>query len=195
MKVVNLRPSGSSSPYGVKVRFSGAGADIVPSSVTPGTGTVVFTLSSAGLQTGTYSLQVVNPLAQASNSLSFNVTPGAPTLSSLTPTTAPLQDAEVVITLTGTNFATPDASDNGGSTVHISAAALGVTDYPIASSNLPVAQLTLPYARVLSSTSIAVHLLTLDAVPGSYDVAVWNPGSANPPQKSNTLAGAFTVTP
>jgi hypothetical protein len=196
MRAANLRPSGGASPYGIRVRFNGA--YVTPSSVTPATGTVVASIGTVGLQTGTYTLQVTNPNGAAdSNPLSFNVTPGMPTLTpgGVSPITAPIQDAEVVITLTGTNFATPDAGDNGGSTVHISAPSLGVTDYAIASSGKPVAQLTLPYARVLSATSIAVHLDTRDAIAGSYDVAVWNPGSLNPPQKSNTLSGAFTVTP
>jgi hypothetical protein len=41
---------------------------------------------------------------------------------------------------------------------------------------------------------MTVHLDTRGAVPGTYDLEVWNPGSLNPPQKSNTLPGAFTIT-
>ncbi len=60
-----------------------------------------------------------------------------------------------------------------------------MTDYAIASSTSRW-PLTLPYARVLSLHHITVHLDTREAIPGTYSVAVWNPGSLNPPQKCPT---------
>jgi MYXO-CTERM domain-containing protein len=192
LTVANLRPPIS----GVRVIFSGAAGQLTPTGSASPLGV---TLSTVGLDTGTYTLQVLNPLGAApSNSLSFNVTPGVPTLAGVAPTSAHLQDAPVLVTLTGTNFAKPDASDNGGSSVHISSAALGVTDFPIYSTNKVegsgAGQVLPPYARVQSATQLVLHLDTRVALPGAYDVAVWNPGGLTPPQKSNTLAGAFTIT-
>jgi hypothetical protein len=192
LTVGNLRPPTSA----VRVVFSGAAGQITP---TVSGNTLSFTLSTAGLDTGNYTLQVANPSgAPLSNSLSFNVTPGLPGLTSLTPASAHLQDAPVIVTLTGTNFAKPDASDNGGSSVHISSTLLGITDFPIYSTNKVegsgAGQVLPPYARVLSATQLVLHLDTRVAVPGTYDVAVWSPGGATPPQKSNKLAGAFTIT-
>jgi hypothetical protein len=173
----NLRP-----PLGsVRVRFDGQ--DLVPTGTTATT--VTASLNLAGKNTGTYALQVVNPGASPSNALSFNVTPGPPTLSSVSPGSAPRQDTPVTVTLTGTNFAKPDAGGTGGSAVHISAPELGVTDYTV-----PAARTT-----VMSPTQILVSLDTRIGVPGEYDIAVWNPGGPTPPQKSNVLADAFEILP
>jgi hypothetical protein len=194
MTVANLRPLASGSPsFGVTVKFSGASAALTPSLVS-GT-TVQATVNTTGLQTGTYTLQVTNPNGAAdSNSLAFNVTPGVPTVSSVSPTSAPMQDAEVLVTITGTNFSRPDLSGNGGSTVHASSTTLGITDWAIASFRDCTVAHPLPWACVTSATQVQVHLDTRAGVPGAYDLAVWNPGGPTPPQKSNTLTGAFTIT-
>jgi len=186
LTVGNLRP-----PYDqVRVTLSDGTTPItlVPSPVPSGSPptSVQISIPLAGKSTGTYTLAVVNPNGAApSNTISFNVTPGVPTLASVSPTSAPQQDARVPVTLTGTNFAAPDASGAGGSVVHIACPALGVTDQPI-----PTADTT-----VVSSTQIRVMLDTRSGVPATYDVAVWNPGGPTPPQKSNVLPGAFTITP
>jgi hypothetical protein len=200
--VGNIRP-----PYAaVRVLFSRA--DLVPPFarlVTPTSAnptTVIAPLALAGLDAGTFQVQVVNPCGAAactltgaaltpgstaaSNGIAFNVTPGAPTLASIAPTSAARSDTPAVITLTGTNFARPPvAGGTGGSTVHISAPALGITDYA-----LPVAATT-----VASPTQIQVQLDTRTGVPGKYDVTVWNPGGPTPPQKSNVLLQAFEILP
>jgi hypothetical protein len=184
LTVGNLRP-----PYAdVRVRFAeGATADtLVPSPVPSGSPptTVQVSLPVSGRNTGTYTLSVVNPNGAApSNTISFNVTPGAPTLTRVAPASAPRQDAPVLVVVEGSNFAKPDAGGAGGSTVHISSAALEIADLA-----LPATATT-----VVSPTRIEVRLDTRTGVPGSYDVSVWNPG--NPPQKSAALPGAFTIQP
>jgi hypothetical protein len=183
LTVGNLRPPLDA----VRVQFVAPGAapeTVVPTSAA-GT-TVAVSLDLRSRDTGTYTLAVVNPSGAApSNTISFNVTPGVPVVSSLSRASAPRQDAPVEVILTGQNFAKPDASGNGGSVVHISSVALGLADMAIPTSA----------TTVVSPTQIRVMLDTRTGVPGTYDVAVWNPGGETPPQKSNVLAGAFTITP
>jgi hypothetical protein len=178
LTVGNLRP-----PLG-SVRVLFGGQTLTPSPVPSGT-TVNVTLNLAGKDTGGYSLQVLNPSASPSNALSFNVTPGAPTLSTVNPTSAARSDTPVTVTLTGVNFARPDAGGTGGSSVHISATDLGVADYTVPSAD----------TTVVSPTQIQVRLDTRNGVPGAYDVSVWNPGGPTPPQKSNVLNDAFNILP
>jgi hypothetical protein len=124
-----------------------------------------------------------------SNALSFNVTPGEPHLTGLSPPGAPMQETPVTVTISGSNFARPDSTDNGGSVVHIFNAT--VTDYPIRSLHNCTAALA-PCALVVDAGHITAYVDTRAAVPATYSVQVWNPGSANPPQKSpETLS--FTV--
>ncbi len=201
MAVANLRGAAGVSPFAIAVEFSG-GTPVTSVSVSrqTGNGTVTATISAAGLATGTYTLKVKNPGAVSSNALSFNVTPGLPHLTSLTcsapspacasPTSAPMQDAPVPVNIVGSNFAKPDAADNGGSAVHIFSAT--VTDYRIPALHNCTAALA-PCALVVDAGHITAYVDTRAAVPGTYSVQVWNPGSANPPQKSpETLS--FTVT-
>jgi len=195
------------SPYAaVRVLFSRS--DLSPAFaqlVTPTSAnatTVIAPFSLVGLDTGTYVAQVVNPCGSVactltgtsltpgstspSNGVGINVTPGPPTVSMVSPTSAARGDTAVAITLTGTNFARPPvAGGTGGSTVHIAAPALGINDYAI-----PVSATT-----VTNPTQIVVQLDTRTGVPGKYDVSVWNPGGATPPQKSNVLSQAFEILP
>ncbi len=199
-EVANLRP-----PYAdVRVIFRGPGgfSRVLDPSPDPTAATSPLTVSSlslADLDTGTYAFTVLNgwvappgtARATESNALSFNVTPGVPTLSTVSPSSYPLSSPTplVTVTLTGNNFAKPDASGNGGSIVHILAPALGIPDYAI-----PAADTT-----VVSRTQIRVQLDVRDGLPGAYDVEVWNPSlpTTTPPapQRSNTLAGGFTIAP
>jgi hypothetical protein len=143
---------------------------------------VTVSVATSGLDTGSWLLRVKNPGAAPSNPLSYNVTPGAPTLASVSPGSAPQGDAPVTVTLTGANFAKPDAAGNAGSVVHIASPELGVVDHVI-----PTADTT-----VVDAQTIRIRLDTRSAVPGfPYDVSVWNAGG---PQKSNVLENAFTVT-
>jgi hypothetical protein len=94
----------------------------------------------------------------------------------------------VKIKLAGTNFAKPPvAGGTGGTTVHISApdAVPPLLDYAI-----PVGA-----TRVNSAAEIEVEFDTRTALPGKYDVQIWNPGGPTPPQRSNTLPDAFEILP
>jgi hypothetical protein len=193
LTVGNLRPPAG----GVRVRFKppdpAPAEDLAPDTTTATTITV--TLNLVGRETGGCSLQVLNPGgASPSNALSFNVTPGPPTLASVactsippcsTATSTPRSDTPATVVLTGTNFAKPDSGGTGGSSVHISAPDLGVTDFTVPSAATTVA----------SPTQIVIQLDTRNGVSGAYDVAVWNPGGPTPPQKSNVLQDGFQILP
>jgi hypothetical protein len=193
-QVANLRP-----PYpGVKVMFRGPGGferELDPADPTTATSPLVVTgpsLSLAGLETGTYAFTVRNPSgATESNALSFSVTPGLPTLASVSPTSHSYASANpvVTVTLTGTNFAKPDANGNGGSVVHIASPENGIADFAV-----PAARTT-----VVSRTELRVSLDVRDGLPGAYDLSVWNPSLPTSvpatPQKSNVLADGFTIAP
>jgi hypothetical protein len=130
-------------------------------------------LSLSGWDAGTFSVAVVNAGAQPSNSLGFTATPGTPTLASVSPSACVMQSATpVALTLTGTNFAKPDASGNGGSTVHASSAA--VADY------------TVPGVTVVNPTKITVDFDSSAAIPDTYALQIWNPGPTI--LKSGTIA-------
>ncbi|HEU4383892.1 MAG TPA: IPT/TIG domain-containing protein [Anaeromyxobacteraceae bacterium] len=122
-------------------------------------------LSLAGWDAGTYAVTVVNPGAAGSNALGFTVTPGAPTLAAPASPACVLQSATpTTVTLTGTNFAKPDAGGNGGSTVHASSAA--IPDYVV------------PGVTVTSTTTLTVSFDSSAAIPDNYTLQVWNPGPA-----------------
>jgi hypothetical protein len=176
----------------IRVLLQGPGLatprSIVPTSFAPAAPalptTLVVPLDLSGLETGTYALSVVNPGAAASNAVSYSVTPGPPTVSGVTPACLVQQDPVPpllgsVVTITGTNFAAPDATGAAVSQVMITSAALGGSFVPLPAS----ARVT-----VKSATELEVLLDTRDAVvdpsTGSslYGVAVWNPPG---PQKSN----------
>jgi hypothetical protein len=180
-EAVSLALSGSNILPGAVAWISGNG--LAPTQLST---TVVSTssahvtgLSLAHWATGNYVVSLVNPGAAASNTVGFTVFAGPPTLTSLAPSSAAL-GAPVTATLTGENFAQPDAQGLGGSTVHARCVACGVLD-----STVP--------ATVLSPTQLSVVFDTSTAPPGTYEVSVWNPGGTPPPQKSGTLT--FTVTP
>jgi MYXO-CTERM domain-containing protein len=145
-------------------------------------------LSLAGRDTGLYQIVAANAGSGASNTLSFSITPGPPTIvGSPSPASAKQSSTPTPVTLTGTNFAKPDASGNGGSQVVAWNTALGIT-----------APIVLPSAsvQVVDYDTIIVTLDTLSVVASAtnpYTIQVWNPGGATPPQKSNTTT--FTVTP
>jgi hypothetical protein len=195
LTVSNLRPPQA----GVRVRFyDPAGAtSLEPTPLSfPAADKVVVSLPLAGLETKVYALSVVNPNgALPSAPYNFTVFPGAPTLGSVactsvtgappgctSATSARLQATPVPVRVLGTNFARADAAGNNGSQLRISSAALGVVDFLV-----PLAAVT-----VTSATQLDVQLDTLLAVPGTYDVQVWNQGGA---LESNTLVGAFTILP
>jgi hypothetical protein len=192
MAVANLRGTGASSPYGVQVEFSGAASPVTDPTVSTrtGNGTVVANIDTTGLLTGTYTLKVKNPSALSSNALAFNVTPGVPHLTGLSPLSAPMQDQPITIAVTGNNFAKPDSSDQGGSSVHIFSAT--VTDFRIPSLH-DCSATKAPCVRVDDATHMTAYVDTRMAPPGAYSVQLWNPGSANPPQKSPEIL-TFTIT-
>ncbi|HET8538876.1 MAG TPA: hypothetical protein VFL83_03275 [Anaeromyxobacter sp.] len=110
-------PSGACAT-GAAVLFQGNGVNrtLTPTAWTPPTSASA-SLALAGLDTGVYSLAIQNPGAAASNAVSFTVTPGPPSIASVTPASVTRQDAPVDVTLTGTNFAKPDANGNAASQV------------------------------------------------------------------------------
>jgi hypothetical protein len=173
-------------------------------------------LSFANKDTGTYAFKVRNPNgATDSNALSFTVTPGMPTVTSVCrlvgsacatsgANEAVQQSAPVPVRITGTNFAKPDASGNASMVMVTSSILPGWPTFcpaPGAPSPFVPAPGTV---EVKSPTEIVVQLDTLSAValPGgtTYYVAVWNPGGSAPPylQKSNGCAqpaAAFRILP
>ncbi len=143
----------------------------IPSSTWTPPNAATAALDLSGLDTGVYSLALQNAGATASNAVSFSVTPGPPSVTSISPTSVVRQDAPVTVTITGTNFAKPDANGNAASQVMVSADG-GTNWAPLTGSTVTIA----------SSTSIQIALDSRTAVPGTYNVAVWNPPG---PQKSN----------
>ena len=152
--------------------------------------------TGASLDTGVYALVVLNTGAAASNALSFSVTPGLPTLTSVSPASSPQQDAPVTVTLTGTNYAKPDSSGGGASIVMVSGYDMTATP----PNNFTNGFIAVPgTVTVVSSTQIQVQLDTRGGIPGTYFVAVWNPGTppfagGTPPQKSNCPSLTCTAT-
>ena len=88
----------------------------------PNGATVTLNLAGAGggLDTGVYSLALINTGATASNQVSFSVTPGLPTVATVSPASVSQGAAPpVTVTLAGTNFAKPDANGNAASQVMV----------------------------------------------------------------------------
>jgi MYXO-CTERM domain-containing protein len=196
--VANLRPL-----YGdVRVVFSAQPNALLPTSGTASPFTA--SLDLQGLDAGLHTLQVKNPDGAAlSNPVNFTVTPGPPTLLSVSPASVAQQLTRVPVAITGANFAKPDASGSGGSVVHVfanctpvivSGTFTGCT--PTGTPYIPDQALPPAYntVTVTSSTRIDVLFDTSSAIPATYSLWVWNPGGS-PWQLSNTLLNAFTVTP
>ncbi|HZY04518.1 MAG TPA: IPT/TIG domain-containing protein, partial [Anaeromyxobacteraceae bacterium] len=137
-----------------------------------GTTLTVSGLSLSGWDAGTYAVAVVNAGAQPSNSLGFTATPGTPALLSASPACVNQGPTPTAVTLTGTNFAKPDAGGNGGSAAH--AASASVPDYVV------------PGVTVVSPTTITVSFDSSAAIPDSYTLQIWNPGPTI--LKSGTIA-------
>jgi MYXO-CTERM domain-containing protein len=204
LNVANLR-TGT-----VTVRFSATGTDLPATAVNA---TAVTTqLDLRGLEAGPYTLQVVNPNgALPSNPANFTVTPGPPTLTSLTPSSAAQQNAPVPVTIIGTNFAKPDSGGFNGSTIHVFAnctpvivtlpgppVTTQVTGCTYSGSGTYIPDQVLGptnLVTVTSSTRIDVQLDTTSAVPATYSLWIWNPGGSPAPQRSIPLLNAFTITP
>jgi MYXO-CTERM domain-containing protein len=223
LTATNLRPlpSGDLPAKGIRALFNtgGASVTIAPTGVNitsapSGTGTVTISVDTRALDTGNYTLQLANPDGAAriggatpSNALSFNVTPGVPTVSGLcligpsgcAPNPqVPRQDDPVYFKLTGTNFAKPDASGVGGSSVHVSAPSINLEDYaiPAATPAACASAATQPVgtACILSPTEIRVKFDTRTGIPGAlYSVAVWNPGGTGGQKSVPPLPDALKI--
>jgi hypothetical protein len=208
LNVPNLRPPAS----GVTVIFSAQPG--VPLATAAVNATAITTqLDLRNLAGGPYTLQVKNPNGAAlSNPVNFTVTPGLPTLTGVTPASAAQQVALVPVTVNGTNFAKPDVSGANGSVIHLFANCTPVVvDLPGPPPTtqvtgctcdgtfpcIPDRALDLTYNQmtVTSSTRIDLLIDTTAALPTTYSLWVWNPGGSPPPQRSNQLLDAFTVTP
>jgi hypothetical protein len=183
----------------------------------PSAGATSFTtggFSLSGLKAGVYAFTVDNPNATKSNPLTFTVTPGPPTLTSVclkgTSCTsqvslATLASPTINLALTGTNFAAPDQNGNG-STVWV--AADFMTGYPAAdpcnatTGGTSLQELTAANGAtitVVSPTEMDVSFDTRNAIAGTtYYVEVYNPSGASVPLKSGcgvsvTSLPSFTI--
>ncbi len=215
LTVSNVNPP-SGTLAGVTVVFSGKPTPaLVPTA--PQAGQLAVAVPLDGLATGVYTLAVVNPGAAPSNAVNFTVSPGVPRLDpgvtcvtpgascvAGTPPSAPQQSAKVPIRLRGANFARPDAAGNNGTSVHVFAGCTPVVNAQNqvtctcpGGTALCVPDHVIPSADVAVDTAsqLTVQLDTTAAVPGTYSVWVWNPGGSPSPQRSNTLPGAFRITP
>jgi len=142
-----------------------------PTSVTLPT-TASVDLDLRGLDTGTYLLAVQNPGAAVSNQVSFSVTPGQPSVTSLAVNGGAASaaacvvqgDTPATIAINGANFARPDALGNGGSQVMFTADG-GTTWSPVPAT-----------FTVTSSSLITATFDTRNAPAGqTYPIQVWNP--------------------
>jgi hypothetical protein len=173
----NLRPS--------LAGFAGAGGR-----VTFGTNQLVPSVAGTNLQVsvdlslfdaGPVSVAVVNPgPAAPSNPFTFTITPGLPTVATVSPASVNQATTTVVpVTISGTGFAKPDLAGNNGSQVHA---------YSAATNDIDLAARGIGAVNVVDPRTIVVTLSTTAALPGTYNISVWNPGGtvANPFQKSNS---------
>ena len=168
LTATNLDPGGTPTVHlaSPSLTCQGGAAPPCNRNLTPavsGNTLTVAGLSLTGWDAGTFAVTVVNAGAQPSNALGFTATPGMPALASVSPSACVMQSATPApLTLTGTNFAKPDAGGNGGSTVHASSAT--VLDYVV------------PGIAVVNATTITVSFDSSAAVPGNYALQIWNPG-------------------
>jgi hypothetical protein len=181
---------------GAKVHLAGGGRDRdLPATVTPPTATAPVDLT--GWDTGTYAVTVVNPGASPSNALGVSVTPGTPGLTGICTGTSGCTPAAsacavqglaiVQVFLAGANFAKPDLSGNGESTVHAASSSCRT-----APATCPVPDFVIPASAVTVTDPqhLAIDFDTTTAVPDAYDITVWNPG---PSGVVKSPAVAFTV--
>jgi hypothetical protein len=154
----------------VKVNLTGPSTPAAPvvTAVTPTS--VTATLDLRNLATGVYQLAVVNANADSSNSVSFSVTPGPPTLTSLMPACVVQSDTPATIALAGANF----AEDTSGK-------AITEVMYSPDGTNWYAPQSTL---NVTSPTAASVTFDTRNAYvdptahSSTYSVQVWNPSTS-----------------
>ena len=117
----------------------------------------------AGKDTGTYTLAVQNPGAQPSNQISFTILPGLPSITTLSPACVVQGENVANVTVTGQNFALPDAQGNALTTVRYSTD--NATFYAIPAT-----------VTVNSATQLTIQFDTRNAVVNTtYYVQVWNP--------------------
>ncbi len=158
-------PAGSATPTTRSVAVASATAT-----------TVTAALNLGSLETGAYGLSLTNPGAAVSNEVSFSVLPGAPRLDSLSATCVQQREAPHTITLSGANFARPDANGNPISQLMFSPDA-GTSWYPAPATT-----------TVASSSTITALFDTRNAVAGvDYRISVWNPSTSGTMMKSGAL--------
>jgi hypothetical protein len=166
----NLR--GTTSTINV-ILYSGTTAiqTVHPTSVTlPNSASA--TLNLSGLETGTYLLAVQNENAAVSNQVTFSVSPGQPTVTSLavnggaasTAACVVQSDTPATVVINGSNFAKPDSGGNGGSQVMFTPDG-GATWSPI------------PATYTVTSTNLITATFDTRNAPSgqTYPIQVWNP--------------------
>jgi MYXO-CTERM domain-containing protein len=207
--VSNIRPGTLTIVFDSVPYTSAAHREFSPDPV-PVTSLVRYTtgFDLTGLDAGTYAFTVRNPHnAVPSNALTFAITPGKPTLSSVClvggagcTQQAVQQNTPVGIRLTGQNFADKDVSGNG-STVMI--ASEWSNNWPngdpcdlntITATQFQPAPVT--SVTVLSSSEMLVWVDTRAAYADptygtTYYVGIWNPSDTGGLQKSSCIPGAF----
>jgi hypothetical protein len=186
---VSVTVAGANFAPGMTLRVSGAAADVAAAldATTPATRATA-SIPLAGLDVGCHLLQAVNLGASASNGVAFSVTPGAPSLASISTTCTPSTSctagcavqvaSPVTITLAGANFGT------GVSTVMATPQGMAPQDL----STVPGATVT-----VVDSGTIQVVLDPTQVLATSYQIEVENPGQ--PPSGSLPYKVSATTCP
>ncbi len=142
-----LTVNGTNFVNGSTVQFNGTSLSTTFINATQLTASVTASLLTSP---GSFNVTVVNPGGATSNTATFTLT--VPTLSSLTPVSAPAGNPTFTLTVNGTNFVS-------GSTVQFNGTSLSTTF-------VNATQLT---------ASVTAGLLT---TPGAFNVTVVNPGGA-----------------
>jgi uncharacterized protein (TIGR03382 family) len=124
----------------------------------------------SSLSVASYLLSVTNPGNFVSNSADFSITPGTPTLTSMTPSDSPQQ--QVTVVLCGQYFLAT-------STVHVSG---------LNGSFSPSATFGNSCANNAPSLSVSIDLTS--ASPGDYSVSVWNSSTLQSAALTFTVDGA-----
>ncbi|MCL4524865.1 MAG: Ig-like domain-containing protein, partial [Acidobacteria bacterium] len=162
--------NGSNFVSGATLSFGSPSSGTIPSTASKLTFVSSSQLSyqfNNGSDAGTWTVVVINPNGQTSNSVSFVVVPPtAPQITSISPTTAPA--SIFTMTLNGTGF-----QSGAGLKVHVTG---------------PATDSTAPPVTFISSTQITAQL-DMRGGPGSFQIQVINPDG----QASGYLP--FTITP
>jgi hypothetical protein len=168
------------------ITLAGGGTSLAGTSVAlqpPGTDPTLWqaNFDLRGRNTGTYTMSVQNPGAQPSNQISFTVLPGVPSITTISPSCVVQSSTVATVTITGQNFALPDAHGNALTRVMYSAD--NSTFYAIPAT-----------VTVNSATQITVQMDTRNAVANTtYYVQAWNPDDPISGAHQRSSSSSFRV--